>query len=400
MKTAGIVCEYNPFHKGHEYHLAETRKKLGEETAIICVMSGNFVQRGSIASFNKHARAEAAVKCGADLVIELPLFWSAAPAEKFATGAVSLMESTGVCDYISFGSECGDKEKLSEIVDALTDGSIDELIREELSKGVTYAKAREAAVEKITGVLNPVMHSPNDILGIEYMKAVKKLGSKMEPVLIKRKGAEHDGETSAEGYLSASAIRKLMLSGEKCAEFMPKEAYEIFEREINAGRGPVDMSACEQAVLYRLRTMTDRDYESLPENSEGLYKRLMKNGREKSTVSEVMSDTKSKRYPMSRIRRMVLNSWLGVTDFDGKGLPPYISVLAMNKRGMEILAEMKEKASLPIVTKPASAKDLEDRAAMVYTKCARADDLYALCYSEKTQRTGGRTWRQSPVIIK
>ena len=123
-----------------------------------------------------------------------------------------------------------------------------------------------------------------------------------------------------------------MLSGEKCAEFMPKEAYEIFEREINAGRGPVDMSACEQAVLYRLRTMTDRDYESLPENSEGLYKRLMKNGREKSTVSEVMSDTKSKRYPMSRIRRMVLNSWLGVTDFDGKGLPPYISVLAMNKR--------------------------------------------------------------------
>lgn len=400
MKVTGIVCEYNPFHRGHMYHIAETRQRLGEDTGIVCVMSGNFVQRGSFAAFSKHARAEAAVKCGADLVIELPLFWAVAPAEKFATGAVSLLESMGVCEYISFGSECGEKDRLIPIVDALTDGSIDALIREELSNGLTYAKAREAAVEKITGVLNPVMHSPNDILGIEYLKAIKKLGSKMEPILIKRKGAEHDGETASDGYMSASAIRKLMLSGEEFREFMPFESAEIIERECREGRGPVDMSACESAVLYRLRTMTEREYEALPENSEGLHMRLMKYGRVSPAVSSVIAGTKSKRYPMARIRRMVLNAYLGVTAFDGKGLPPYINVLAMNDRGMAILSEMKDKAALPVITKPAAAKKLGDRAAKVYEKCARADDIYALSYPHKEQRTGSQSWRRSPVIVK
>ena len=398
MKTAGIVCEYNPFHRGHEYHVAETRRRLGDDCGIVCAMSGNFVQRGDAAIFPKHARAEAAVRCGADLVIELPLFWAMAPAEKFATGAVSLLAATGVVTHISFGSESADLPLLESVADALLSGRTEEKLREELKTGVSFASARERAVEDALGALGQVMKSPNDILAVEYLKAIKRRQVDIIPMSIKREGAEHDGIGDGK-FLSASAIRRGLLRGEYALKAVPEAAAEIFEREIKCGR-MVDIRKMDGPALYRLRTMKKADFEALPDNSEGLHNRIMRAASLSASIGDVVDMAKSKRYPAARIRRMVMSAYLGVTREDGKGLPEYISVLAMNERGMELLAEMKNKASLPVITKPASARELPQSAAAAYEKCATADDIYALAFTDARQRSGGQTWKTSPVVVK
>jgi len=399
MDTAGIVCEYNPFHRGHEYHIAETRRRLGGDCGIVCVMSGNFVQRGDAAIFPKHARAEAAVRCGADLVIELPVFWSMATAEKFAAGAVSLLAATGVVTHISFGSESADLALLDEIAGALVSGMVDEQLREELKTGVSFAAARENAVKKFTGILEPVLKSPNDILAVEYLKAIKRQGHSIVPIAVRRRGAGHDSGDTFHEIPSASTLRKILLRGENATGTIPDTAAEIFARESKNGR-IVDISRMESSIIYRLRTMGDTDYLALPDNSEGLHNRLKKAANAAVSLPEIIDMTKSKRYPAARIRRMIMNAYLGVTKFDGKGLPEYISILAMNETGMGIIAEMRENAVLPVITKPASARSLGSAAARAYEKSALADDLYALAFSDKRQRAGGQTWKKSPVIVK
>lgn len=388
MRVAGIICEYNPFHNGHLYHITETKRLLGEDTLVVCAMSGNFVQRGEPAIFAKFARAEAAVKCGADLVVELPTYVSLASAEGFAKGAVQLLDSMGVCTHLSFGSEGGDSAQLYEMAKALLLPQTDELIKSELKKGISYASARQNALRSIVGDKAELLEQPNNILGIEYLKALNVIGSDMTAITVSRYGGEHDGK---EGY-SASAVRQMLKSGERSFLNVPTEAAMVFRREVAAGRGPVYIEDMEQAILYRLRVMTAEEYDKLPYASEGLGKRLFKSVRSSTSLDEILEKTKTKRYAMSRLRRMVMCAYLGLSAEDMSTAPSYIRVLGASAKGCTLLKQMRKSARLPVIVKSADCKELlED---------SKACDLYTLAYSEKTQRCCGTDYTFSPYIEK
>lgn len=398
MDTAGIICEYNPFHTGHAHHISATRAQLGDGIAIFCVMSGNFVQRGESAVMRKHARAEAAVRCGADLVAELPLPWAISSAERFAEGGIGVLCASGLPMYLSFGSECGSIADLECIYDALSSDAGKELTYEALSHGLSYAAARQESLDRIMPEVSSLLRSPNNLLGVEYIKAIKKLAAPITPVTLPRNGAEHDGDVK-NGIASASHIRKLLSENRDISPFVPENALSVYEAELSAGRTPLSISAFEQMLLYRLRTMNDDEYAALPDSSEGLSARLSKYGRTEAALTDVISAVKSKRYALSRIRRMVLAAYLGVTADMTKEPVPYIRVLAANSRGQELLKKMKKTASVPILTKPASAKKLPENARRIFELEVRASDLYALLYPDTCERRGGSEWTQSPVFI-
>ncbi|NLT14370.1 MAG: nucleotidyltransferase family protein, partial [Clostridiales bacterium] len=352
MKTAGIICEYNPIHNGHVRHIAQTRAMLGEDGAIVCAMSGNFVQRGDFAVFAKHARAMSAVASGADLVVELPLPYVLSSAEGFARGGVGLLEALGVCTHLSFGSEAGETGRLLALADCLLRADMPALIGEELKSGISFARARQRAAERIIGKKAEDLSMPNNILGVEYLKALKESGSVMAPLTVRRFGAQHDSD----GAESASKLRRLLKEGMKPWGLMPASAARVLKTEVARGRGPVFMEDAETAVLSRLRMLPDESFARLPDASEGLELRLRRYARTMPTVRSILESTKTKRYSMSRLRRMLLCAVLGVEASDSSAPPAYIRVLAMNQKGMALLREIKEKSALPVITKPASAK--------------------------------------------
>ncbi len=399
MKNAGIICEYNPFHNAHAYHIAKTRSELGENCGIVCAMSGNFVQRGEPAVFSKHVRAQAAVKNGADLVIELPVLWAAQTAERFAFGGVSLLNNLGVITHLSFGSESGNVEELKQVADMLSSDEIDLLIKKELKKGISYAAARQTALEKLMPDLSNLLREPNNILSIEYLKALDKLGSDIEAMTTRRYMAAHDSPELFDGFASASKLREMIKSGDDVRQFVPQTIHELLLGEIERGCAPIFPENMEQAALYRLKTMTEQEFERLPDSSEGLYMRFMRFARSEAAVKDVLEKTKSKRYTMARIRRMLLSAYLGIERDDMISEPPYIRVLAFNSKGRAILREISKKSPLPIIVKPADAKKLDDSARAVFEKEVRATDLYRLLSPNAENRGGGQEWKVSPVKV-
>ncbi|MCL1835317.1 MAG: nucleotidyltransferase family protein [Oscillospiraceae bacterium] len=391
MKAIGIICEYNPFHRGHARHIELTRRAAGPERAIVCVMSGNFTQRGDYAIFNKHARAEAAIHGGADLVIELPVARSLSSSEGFATAGVYLLDMLGACDCLSFGSESGDVSKLAAVAEALSTPESDELIRGGLAGGAPYAAAVQKAADALAGEVSVVLKSPNNLLGIEYIKAISALGARLTPMTIKRAGGEHDG---SEG-LSASAVRKALLSGEAVKHSGWSDAYT---REVSAGRGPVSMKAGEQAIMSRLRAL--RELSQTPGAAEGLDSRLLRCAGTEPTVEGILAKAKTRRYAMSRLRRMLLCACIGITKADAGALPQYIRVLAANGRGLQLLREARGKAGLPVITKPASALKLPESARAMFMLESAATDFYSLAYPAEAMRMGGLEWRTGPVIVR
>ncbi len=394
MKILGIVAEYNPFHNGHKSHIEESKKAIARETAAVCVMSGDYVQRGEAAIFSKYARAEAAVRGGADLVLELPLPWSLSSAESFARGAVGLLGSLNCVDYLSFGSECGDMAILNSLATALMDPALDITIREELKTGVSYAAARQAALSKSIGGLADYLESPNNILAVEYLKAIYNQRLRIEPLTIKRIGAGHDEKGG-----SASDIRSMLEVKKSIKNYVPKEAYEVFHREIEQGRGPVTMEHLETAILSRLRMMSESDFTDIPDDSEGLGNRLFAAAREETTLDGVLSAAKSKRYALSRLRRMCMCASLGIKKGQADGLPPYARVLAANEAGRRALNTISEKSSIPLITKPASVKELPVECLNLFELESSAHDLYVLGYAAKEERRGNADWRASPKMI-
>ena len=393
MNVAGIICEYNPFHNGHARHIAMTRRALGGDCAVIGAMSGNFVQRGDFAVFNKHSRAEASVRCGADLVIEIPAPYALSSANGFAQAGVFLLGSLGVCGIISFGSESGDIGVLKEAAEAIAAPEADALIREWLDRGVPYATAQQKAAEAILGERADLFKSPNNLLGIEYLKAIAASGTALQPLAVKREGGAHDGAAG----ISAMAMRERLLRGELPWEQTREEAAKVYSDEIEAGRGPVSMDACDIALLSRLRIA--EDLSMLPGASEGLDRRIAKYAASEPTVKSVLEKAKTKRYAMSRLRRMLICACLGITADDTKMPPPYIRILAMNGTGMRLLKAARKKAELPIITKPASAQRLQGRAAELFRKESAATDLYVLAYQNEMERSGAQEWRKSPIVM-
>jgi len=392
MKTAGIICEYNPFHLGHAGHIEKTHQALGDDTAIVCVMSGNFVQRGDFAIFNKHARAKMAVNCGADLIIELPAPYVLLSAEGFAEAGVYLLDSLGICDYLSFGSEDGDINTLTDAANTIVSGRADTITKQWLNKGVSYASAQQKAADVLLGARADVFRSPNNVLGIEYIKALRKYGSKMQPLTVLRTGGGHDSDT---GY-SASALRKALIRGSLPDELMPQSAAAVCLEEIISGRGPVSVKNAELAVLSRLRAIGS--YSGLQGASEGLERRFKRFAACEPSVASILKKVKTKRYTMSRLRRMLMCAVLGISNEDTVHPPPYIRVLAMNPTGMELLGAVRKKTKLPVIIKPASVHKQNDSVKRMFSIEAAATDFYALLYPKEDERVGGWEWRQSPIV--
>ena len=399
MRVFGIICEYNPFHCGHKWQLDELRRRNGtEECGIVCAMSGEFVQRGDFAIERAHARAEAAVRGGADLVLELPLPWSIASAEGFARGGVGVLNATGIVDTLAFGSECGETEKLRRAAEALLREDFSERLRDELSKGLSFAAARESAARTLIGEDAGVLAEPNDILGVEYCKALLQSDSTITPLAMERRAVGHN-EGAAEGFASASHIRELLTNGEEASAYLTAESAAIYARECAAGRAPVTMQNAERAVLSRLRAMCEEDFARYDSGNEGLYRRFYDAARTTASVDELLSAVKTKRYAYARLRRMLLAAYLDVTAADVPPEVPYLRVLACNERGRKLLKTIKKTGSAPVLTKSADVRALSEEAQKLFALTARAADQYVLAYPELRAARGSSAWTERPVIV-
>ena len=333
MKTVGIICEYNPIHLGHKKQIDRIRSEFGEDAAIICAMSGNFVQRGAPAIVDKTARARAAVSCGADLVLELPVTTALSSAEGFAAGGVRILAN--ICDTLCFGAETADPEKLLTAARMLLRPEFSALLREELETGKSFPAARESALRRM-GADADVLVQPNDILAVEYCKAILCQNTPMDIFPIHREGSYHALTVDSDNP-SATAVRNLMLIAHNWKSCVPQAARPVLE-----GEALHSTAAAEKAMLAKLRTMTDAEFEALPYGSEGLWRKLMHACRRENTLEDILSATKSKRYTRSRLDRMVMCAFLGITAEDMAMEVPYTRVLAFSSRGRQILKEAKK----------------------------------------------------------
>lgn len=397
-----MIIEYNPMHCGHLHLLEQTRAQLGSDAAIIGVMSGDFVQRGDFAILRRHARAEAAVRSGMDLVLELPLPWAVSSAERFADGGVQALAAAGVVTHLAFGSECGDTAALTEVAACLDSERYHAGVRRFLGEGMSFAACRQAVVRDILGEERAaLLKTPNNNLGVEYCKALRRRAPGIRPLTVPRQGDAHDTEVWAGGNPSATAIRTLLRTGKRAQalSLMTPAMRDVYEKEEAAGRAPVFLETCERAVLARLRSMTGADFAVLDQGREGLWNRLYDAGRTAASVAEVLEAAKTKRYAHARLRRMVLWAYLGLAPGDFPEKVPYLRVLAANETGRMLLARMRKTASVPVLTKPNHVRRMDGDAQALFALESRAADLYALAYPDLSAAAGGSIWKEGPVII-
>ena len=396
MSVIGIVCEFNPFHNGHKY-LIDSVKKDGD--TVVCVMSGNFVQRGEPAIADKRIRAETALLCGADLVIELPVAFSMARAQTFARGGIKILDSLGVVDTLAFRSECGNVERLERTVEAIESEQVNNEIIENLKTGETYASAREKAVRKIFGSdLAEILRNPNDILAVEYISALNFLYSKIKPQAIKRISVSHDSPKTDGTFASASLIRDKMKNGEKYKEYMPKDAFEILEKAVNEGNAPADYAKLDIAILAFLRKATAEDFSDVPDVSEGIENRIIAAARNAKTLDEVFDNAKTKRYTHARIRRIVLCAFLGIKNSHLADGLPYIRILGFTDKGRELLHQAVKTASLPITVRLSDISNLGTNSKQIFKLESTATDIYNLTLPQI--RESGTEMTDSPVVVK
>ena len=330
MPVTGIICEYNPLHLGHQKQINHLRQ-LGHH--VVCLMSGNFVQRGHPAIVDKMTRARAAVGCGADLVLEMPITTALSSAEGFAAGGVAILSR--LCDHLCFGGETNDSEALMNSAKALLSPAFPMALRHQLEKGLSFPAARQAALTEM-GHDATLLETPNNILAVEYCKAILAQHAPLEILPILRRGNYHDTTANTEDP-SATSVRQLMVAGADFSGFIPKTAQPA------VATAPLHrLEWGEKAILCRLRTMTDEEFEALPYGSEGLWRKLMHASREENSLEEIIAATKSKRYTRTRIDRMIMCAFLRLTKNDIETAAPYCRVLAFNDTGRQILRQGKD----------------------------------------------------------
>ena len=386
LNICGIIAEFNPFHNGHEYIV--NKIKAEKDTLTVAVMSGNFVQRGEPAIISKFARAKAAVLCGVDLVLELPLPYSISTAMYFANGGVNLLNSLGIVDTICFGSECGDVNTLKAAANQLNSPKLTAALKEELAKGLTFAAARQNAFEKISPLTDSrILQNPNDTLGIEYILAAERLNMKCEFKAVKRIGVSHDSSEITDKFCSASELRKTPSLLDLKEPFMPQKSYEVFADEVSQ-KHYSSIYLLDRAMVAHLRTITPEKLRLAPDVSEGLENRIISAANNFSTMDEILASVKSKRYTHARLRRIILASYLGVTAELQKQPVPYIRVLGMNENGAKLLSLVSKRTKLPII---ASLKEVE-RLGETATEFARLEVKAGDIFSLSLQRpVGGKT---------
>ncbi|MCI8473758.1 MAG: nucleotidyltransferase family protein [Oscillospiraceae bacterium] len=392
MNAVGIVAEYNPFHSGHAYQLAQTRRLLGEDRPVVCVMSGSWVQRGECALTDKWTRAAMALEGGADLILELPLPWAISSAEGFARGAVAALKATGVVDALSFGSESGDLAALKRIAAVLDSPEYRDILRAQLGRGDSFALVRQRAAQELLGREGSLLQSPNDSLGVEYLRAA---GGELAAVAVPRLGAAHDSPDPEGGYASATYLRERLRRGEEASAFLGGGASKLLNRA-----GIARMEHIERGILSRLRQMGQADWATLPDSggAEGLPARLVKAAGQAESLEEFYARAKTRRYAHARIRRLALWAFLELKAEDRPASgPAYLRVLGMNSRGKGLLREMKGRAELPILTKPAHIRELGDEAQALFALECRGTDLFGLCFDKI--KPCGADYTTGPVIL-
>ena len=379
MQTVGIICEYDPFHLGHARQLRLIRESLGSDAAIVCAMSGNYVQRGEPAMWEKFTRAQGAVLCGADVVLELPITAVLQSAEGFARGGVEVLTRFGGIEYLSFGTECGSGEALMALAQKIDTPAYGIALRKGLDQGLPYAAARQQALEDAGGLLR----HPNNILGLEYCRAILALQRDLKPLAVQRTGSYHD-DTPNQAAPSATAVRK-QYPNEPWQTLVPPQTAALLE---NAAWYRMDFG--ERAVLARLRSLSERDWAACAHGSEGLWSKAMKAARSLPDLAAIEQAVKSKRYPMTRIRRLLLCAYLGITESDLKRPIPYVRILAASDRGRDLIRQAKKLGQLPLVNPGQTPEDrdyftLETRAADLFTLFA-APGFPCPCRTEQDAR--------------
>lgn len=371
MTAAAIIAEYNPLHNGHAYQLTAT-KAMGFE-AVAVIMSGNFTQRGACALYPKQVRAKAALLMGADLVAELPLPYAVSGAERFAGGGVQLAASLRGVSALVFGSECGSLPLLTATAKALEDPGVWQLAKELLTDGRTFAAAREEAVRACHGKeIADVLAAPNDILGVEYIRAIRRFGAKLTPIPIRRIGAGHDSSTVENGICSASQIRAQLHAGapQPLLGLVPEAVRPLYEA------APHFLPpALELPLLTALRALPESAYLTLPDCSEGLQNRLYKAVLAACSLPELHALIKTRRYPLTRVQRLCLSAFLGITESDGAGVPPYLRLLALSTAGAKLLSG---RCTLPVDSSLQKLYALGGRAARLASLESAATDRYNL----------------------
>ena len=381
--VGGVIAEFNIFHNGHKYLIDEARKEVD---SMIAVMSGSFVQRGDAAITDKWLRARAALMCGVDLVIELPVCYALNAAPWFAEGSINTLAALGVTDTLFFGSECGDTETLKRAAQLLENESAESSskIKAYMSEGMSYP----SAVSKAYGGKIPdgLLDKPNNILALEYIRAVTRSECGMNVKTVKRVGAEHDGTDVKDGFASASMIREMLTCGGDVSELIPYPTDII-------GESPYLLSRLDSAFAARLRSISARELQNISEVGEGIENRILAAAMAENTFDAIAEKVKSKRYTMSRIRRILIASLIGFTKDIYSPVPEYIRVLGMSKTGAALLKKAKKNCPVPIITKTA---DFKGESKMLRLDL-RATDIHALC--APVSRRGGADFTHSPVIM-
>lgn len=411
MKTVGIVSEYNPFHNGHKYHIEAAREACGAEYCV-CVMSGSFVQRGEPSIFDKWTRAEMAVLNGADLVIELPVVYACQPAEIFALGAIKILHALGVIDFICFGSELGDTDALHSLASLLHDepAAFKLLLKKQLELGVSYPRAVSAAMSSYLGagseaVTSDILGNPNNVLGIEYIKALMALHSTIEPVAVKRMSSGHNDTGIIGSIASATAIRHEIREygiTEKVRQAVPENCIPLIEASIGAGRHPLFLDSFSDLLLYKLRTLGEAELGNFLNAREGIENRLKKFSLTCAGSEELLEAVKTKRYTRTYLQRLLCHILLDmkkqdIAMFKAIDCPSYIRVLAFNERGTRLLKQIKEHSVYPVISKVADFSSKDEKINKMFSYDLLATNIYNLGYKELLCKKGLEDYIRSPI---
>ena len=363
MQTVGVICEYNPFHLGHARQLELLRQKLGPETAIVCLMSGNYVQRGEPAIFDKCVRARAAAEAGADLVLELPVTAVLRSAEGFAAEGVRILSALG-CGFLGFGCESGDGDASLRAAEASCMPEFEQALHTNMQTGLSYAAARQRALEAL-GQDGQLLMKPNDILAFEYCRALLTQNSPMRPRAVLRPGDDHERTPDPQNP-SATAVRNTMLAGGSWRQLVPEAC-------CYKDAAPHALIWGERAMLARLRGLEKQDWARAAHGSEGLWSKVWRAVQTQPDYEHILEAAKSKRYPRTRLQRLLLCAYLGIDAGQLAEVPPYVRALAFDEQGQTLLRQAKKRGEICLVNAGQRPPDLP-----YYAMECRAADLYTL----------------------
>jgi len=413
MQAVGIIAEYNPFHNGHKWHL-ENAKKISGCRFSISLISGNFVQRGEPAIIDKWKRAEMAVLSGVDLVIELPVTFAVRSAQYFASGGIRLLQSLGVVSHVCFGAEHSDLPMLRKIASAADDLAVIENMKQQLKLGHTYAAALSHALSTVHAIPPEILNEPNNILAIEYLRAISKYAPQIIPITIRRQQAHYHDTTISGTLASATAIRLALQThlslADEISQALPDTSTGIIAEMLETKRGPAVFDRLSTPVLAKLRTAKLEELEQLPDVTEGLHHKMLDSAIQATSISDLLYLLKSRRYTGTRLQRILTHLLIGTTKqelagFDQSG-PLYARVLAFNQRGRQILKRINTNATVPIISKTAKFLKSEQRnsycASPLQRMLARdtfATDIYVLSLPSLRWQAGGWDFRHSPIYV-